>query len=462
MRSDDLRPLAIFDGLSDDRLAQLAAGGEERRIEPGAELFREGAPADAWWVLLEGSIELSRRVGREDVAVARMSEPGQWAGGFRAWDADGVYLATGRAVVPTRALWVSAEVLRARAQEWFPFAGHLIRGLFSTARSIESTARQRDALATLGTLAAGLAHEINNPAAAATRAVDALETAVETLLSALRRLADEDLAAAQFAALDDLRHEVAAPAEIVDALARADREQDLAAWMATRGVGQAWTIAPTLSTAGADLDWCERVESTVDPAALEPALAWVASTVSARGLLGELKESTRRISELVGAVRSYSQMDRASMQRVDVREGLQSTLVMLGHRIGPDIAVVRDYAGDLPDLEAYPGELNQVWTNLMTNALDAMDGAGTLRVSVRPDGDSVVVEIGDTGHGLTPEAARRAFQAFYTTKDVGRGTGLGLDIARRIVVERHGGDIVLDAQASETVARVRLRVQPPR
>jgi signal transduction histidine kinase len=155
-------------------------------------------------------------------------------------------------------------------------------------------------------------------------------------------------------------------------------------------------------------------------------------------------------------------MDRASMQRVDVREGLQSTLVMLGHRIGPDIAVVRDYAGDLPDLEAYPGELNQVWTNLMTNALDAMDGAGTLRVSVRPDGDSVVVEIGDTGHGLTPEAARRAFQAFYTTKDVGRGTGLGLDIARRIVVERHGGDIVLDAQASETVARVRLRVQPPR
>ena len=194
---------------------------------------------------------------------------------------------------------------------------------------------------------------------------------------------------------------------------------------------------------------------------MEPALEWVASAIAARDLLGELKESTRRISELVAAVRSYSQMDRASMQRIDVTEGLESTLVMLGHKVGPDVEVVRDYAADVPQLEAYPGELNQVWTNLITNALDAMGDAGTLRVSTRlatdDDGhEAVVVEVGDTGGGLPSDVAHRAFEAFYTTKDVGNGTGLGLDIARRIIVERHGGEITLDSDPAETVARVRL------
>jgi signal transduction histidine kinase len=461
MRVDDLRPLPIFDGLSDEQLEQLIAGGEDRRIELGVELFHEGDPADMWWVLVDGSIELSRRVGREDIVVAHMDEPGRWAGGFRAWDDQGVYLATGRGVVEGRAFCVPADVLRSCAQEWFPFAGHLIRGLFNTARSIESTARQRDALVTLGTLSAGLAHEINNPASAATRAVDALDTATETLLSGLRRLADEDMAARQFAALDDLRREVDGPTEPLGPLARADREQELSAWLAAHRVEQAWTLASSLASAGIDVGWCDRAASAVDVAALEPALEWVASTISARALLGELKESTRRISELVGAVRSYSQMDRASMQRTELTEGLQATLVMLAHKIGPDVEVVRDYAADVPSLDAYPGELNQVWTNLITNALDAMDGAGTLRVATRLDGDDVVVEVGDTGHGITPQTAQRAFEAFYTTKDTGKGTGLGLDIARRIVVERHGGDIALHSLPSETVARVRLPIHPP-
>ena len=244
----------------------MIAGGSECPVEPGVELFHEGQPADVWWVLLEGSIGLSRRVGREDVAVARMDEPGRWAGGFRAWDDHGVYLATGRGVAAGRVLCVPADVLRACAQEWLPFAGHLIRGLFNTARSIESTARQRDALATLGTLAAGLAHEINNPASAATRAVDALDAAAQTLLAALRRLADEDMTPGQFAALDDLRREATAPTEGLDALARADREQDLSAWMAAHQVGDAWTLAPSFAAAGLDVAWCERTASAVEAA----------------------------------------------------------------------------------------------------------------------------------------------------------------------------------------------------
>ena len=220
-------------------------------------------------------------------------------------------------------------------------------------------------------------------------------------------------------------------------------------------MAQAWAIAPPLAAAGVDRDWCERAADVLEGPALEPGLEWVASTLSAATLLSEVKESTRRISELVAAVRSYSQMDRASLQPIDVTEGLESTLVMLGHKLR-GVTVVRDYGADVPLIEAYAGELNQVWTNLIDNAVDAMDGAGTLRVTTRAEDDDVVVEIGDTGAGMPPEVAARAFEAFYTTKDVGKGTGLGLDIARRIVVERHGGAINIDSRPGETVVRVRL------
>ena len=182
---------------------------------------------------------------------------------------------------------------------------------------------------------------------------------------------------------------------------------------------------------------------------------------SVAALLGEVRESTRRISELVAAVRSYSQMDRASLQQVDVADGLDSTLVILGHKLRDRVTVVREYGAGVPRIEAWAGELNQVWTNLIDNAVDAMDGVGTLRVATRAEADGVVVEIGDSGPGMPPEVARRAFDAFYTTKDVGKGTGLGLDIARRIVVERHGGTIAIDSRPGETVLRVRLPVRPP-
>jgi signal transduction histidine kinase len=178
-------------------------------------------------------------------------------------------------------------------------------------------------------------------------------------------------------------------------------------------------------------------------------------------LLTELKESTGRISELVATVKSYSQMDRASMQRVDVASGIDSTLAMLGHKLGGGIAIVRDYGSDVPPIDAYASELNQVWTNLIDNALDAMDGAGTLRVTVRRDGDAVSVSIADTGPGMSPQVAERAFDAFFSTKDVGKGTGLGLDIARRIVVERHGGTITIDSRPGATALHVRLPARPP-
>jgi hypothetical protein len=208
MRADELRAISLFDGLADDQLAELARGGTEVRIEPGVDLFLEGEPADFWWVLIDGAIDLLRHIGSEDTVVGRMDVPGRWAGGFRAWDEHGVYLATGRGAAAGRVLRVPAEVLRERINAWFPFGRHLIQGLYSTARSIESTARQRESLVTLGTLAAGFAHEVNNPAAAASRAVDALDDAFQTLLAALGRLAHDEISAQQFTALDTLRREI--------------------------------------------------------------------------------------------------------------------------------------------------------------------------------------------------------------------------------------------------------------
>jgi signal transduction histidine kinase len=457
----DLRSLSLFDGLTDDQLAVLVEAGTEVRIEPGVDLFREGEHADFWWVLFDGAIALIRHVGREDTVVGKMDVPGRWAGGFRAWDEQGVYLATGRGMTDGRVLRVPAEVLRERSNAWFPFGGHLIRGLYGTARSIESTARQRESLVTLGTLAAGLAHEINNPATAATRAANDLEGACQTLLSSLNRLADGEISALQFSALDALRREIVPPAVSPDPLALADDEDALSSWLVSHGVERDWLIAPPLAAAGVDLAWCDRVAAVLADGALEPGLEWVASTLSAASLLSEVKESTRRISDLVAAVRSYSQMDRASIQQTDVTDGLESTLVMLGHKLRDGVEVVREYGADVPRIEAYAGELNQVWTKLIDNAVDAMDGTGRLRITTRADGDDVVVEIADTGPGMPPQVAARAFEAFYTTKDVGKGAGLGLDIARRIVVERHGGTITIHSKPGDTVVRVRIPVRRP-
>ena len=237
----------------------------------------------------------------------------------------------------------------------------------------------------------------------------------------------------------------------------ADHEDALSSWLASHGVEQDWVIAPALAAAGVDVAWCERAADVLGEATLEPGLEWVASTLSTTTLLAEVKESTRRVSELVAAVRSYSQMDRASSAAHRPHRGAREHPGDARPQAPAGSPSCATTAPTSPLIDAYAGELNQVWTNLIDNAVDAMEGDGTLRVSTRAEGDAVVVEIGDTGPGM-PEVAARAFEAFYTTKDVGKGTGLGLDIARRIVVERHGGTIDIDSTPAGTVLRVRLPI----
>lgn len=454
----ELRAISILDGFTDEQVAELAAAGEEVAYEPGDRMFDEGRPAEHWWVMLEGRIDVVRRVGNEEVAMVTIQNPGQWAGGFRAWDEHGVYMGSARVMDASRVFRLSASELARFGQEWFPFAVHLLCGLIVTARRIEHNAREREALVALGTLAAGLAHEINNPASAAVRSVGALQQSSDDVFASLQRLAGAGIDAAQFTALDELRRSIdvsAAPSGV----ALADLEESLTDWLEDNTIDRSWVIAPALAAAGVQSSLLDRAASSLSGPALQAGLEWVASAVTTTALINEAQDSTRRISDLVSAVKSYSQMDRAAVQEIRVVDGLESTLIMLGHKLRESgVTVVREYDAAVPPITANPGELNQVWTNLIDNAVDAMEGGGTLTVRTYADERYVVVEICDTGPGMTDEVAAHAFEPFFTTKEVGRGTGLGLDISRRIVVERHGGEIGVESEPGATTIRIRLPI----
>ena len=460
MDISDLRPLFLFEALTDTQLGQLVAAGEELPFDEGQELFREGDPADCWWVLLEGQVSIVRRAGREaSVVMMTMERPGQWAGGFHAWDESSQYLATARAVTAGRMFRLRSWELGQLTREWFPFGVHLIQGFFQTVRRMDTMSREREKLIALGQISAGLGHELNNPASAAARAVDALDEAFGTLLSSGLGLAERSLPADSFTALDALRREIEPSTASPDPLKVADRETALSSWLSQHGVKDPWRIAPDLAAAGVDVAWCARAAAVLPGEVLTPGLEWVASALATQGLLGEIKESTHRISALVDDVKSYTQMDRASVQLIDVTDGIESTLKMLQPKLRRGIEVARDYDPDVPPIEASPAELNQVWTNLIDNAVDAMEGEGRLRIATRVDGETIVVEIADSGPGMPLEVQARAFDPFFTTKEVGKGTGLGLDISRRIIVDGHQGQIYIELRPGETVLSVRLPIR---
>jgi signal transduction histidine kinase len=348
---------------------------------------------------------------------------------------------------------VPSEDLARLVGRWFPFGMHMIAGLWNTVRVIESTARQRESLVALGSVAARLAHELNNPAAASLRAVESLRDTCGAMLASLTTLAEQSISADQFVRLDAARRSLV-PEEL-GAVAAMDREDSIGSWLERHRVGQSWRMAPVLVEAGADEAWLAGVLAIVGAAGLDPGLHWAAATFTVETLLDELTDTTNRISKLVSDAKSYSQMDRGGPQQTDVREGIDSTMVMLAAKL-KGITVERDYDPALPAVEAYPGELNQVWTNLLDNAVDAMSGTGTLRVAVRAEDGQIVVEITDSGAGIPESVMKRIFEPFFTTKDVGKGTGLGLDISRRIVVERHHGELSFDSQPGRTTARVAI------
>ncbi|MDW3213157.1 MAG: ATP-binding protein [Ilumatobacteraceae bacterium] len=456
-----LRNAFLTSDLTEEQRTELISAGTERGFVADDQLFDEGRTADQIWILVEGTIELSRFLGGRPVVVAEMSTPGQWAGGLTAWgevDGHSAYRASARATAAGRCLVVPSDQLSELVGRWAPFAKHMITGVYQTIRGIDALARERESLVALGTLAAGLAHEINNPAAASLRSVEALSGTGEHMLSSLVALAEHGIIAGQFLELDRLRlalgrTETATSA--ATALAVADREETLGSWMDVRSIPLAWRMAPVLASAGADEEWLEQVESTVGTPALDAALRWISSTFGAAALMDELRDAISRISHLVEDVKTYSQLDRAEVQMIDITSGIESTLVMLGPKLH-GVTIERSYDPDLPTVEVFAAELNQVWTNLIENAADAMGSGGTLRISTAREGDVVVVRMDDDGCGMPTDVLARVFEPFFTTKDVGKGTGLGLDISRRIIVDRHGGEIDVDSVPGRTSVSVRL------
>jgi signal transduction histidine kinase len=468
----ELRELFLFEKLSDEQIGWLCHEGRVVELEPGP-VYAEGDPATCFYVLLSGTLALSRLVGADDVETVRTSNPGVYSGAFFAYLRDRVpqvYNNSLRVIEPSRFFVLDAGTFAQIMDDWFPMAVHLLEGLFFGTKNTQEAIGQRERLLALGSLTAGLAHELNNPAAAAVRATSALRDRVAAMRGKLAVIASEN-ASPLLAGLVKRQEEAVAragSARSLSPLQAADLEDTVTDWLDEHGIAEGWNLAPTFTQAGLDTVWLDQVADAVgskggDTAALDGALSWLGHTVETELLMNEISDSVTRISNLVGAARQYSQLDRAPYQIVDVHELLDSTLTMLGAKIGPGVTVVRDYDRSLPRIPGYPAELNQVWTNLIDNAVAAMDGSGTLTITTSADdgsaeGSRILVELADTGPGIPEEIKGRIFEPFFTTKPVGQGTGLGLDISWRIIVTRHHGDLRVESVPGDTRFQVRLPV----
>lgn len=471
---EELQRLFLFEALDPEQLAWLSEHGAVEEWEPGT-VYAEGDPATCFFVLLSGTIKLSRTVGGARVEISRTDKAGSYAGAYLAYLGERVpqrYLQTVSALSTARFFVLSSTDWATVVSTWFPMTVHLLEGLYYGGQASQATVGSREKLQALGSLTAGLTHELNNPAAATARAASLLRERVAKSRHKLAALARGDIPRERLAVLVDLQEDAVercAKAKDLSPVETSDREDEMGDWLEERDVPFAWDLAPTLVAAGLDVGWLDDAEGRLGGHHLDSALHWIGYTLETEQLMMEISQASGRISELVTAAKQYSQLDRAPHQWIDVHEGIDSTLVMLSGKINKkDITVVKEYDRTLPQVPAYPGELNQVWTNLIVNAIGAMNGKGTLtiRTGLRRPGEEdspVQVEVCDTGSGVPDDIKERIFEPFFTTKGVGEGTGLGLDISWRIVVNRHGGDLTVQSVPGDTRFVVCLpRTEPAR
>jgi signal transduction histidine kinase len=450
----------VLETVDDDELARIAAAGRERRLATGEFLFRQGDPASAFHVVLHGALETTREVAGEQVLMLTHG-PGGYLGAT-ALLTETAYRGTTFAVADTVLFELDGDELRRLAFAHPPLLRAFLPVLESVSGAVKGIERDREKLLAVGSLSAGLAHELNNPAAAAARAVGTLRDDERRRQAAFASLAAAGASAGQLVALVALGAEAGErprSAERLDSLAESDREQELDDALGDRGVADGFAIAPALVEAGLGAEWVDRVAGAVGEAVLAEGLRYVAACADAGVVLGELEEATARIADLVGALRAYSYLDQGPRQTVAINEGIESTRALLEHKLRERrVEVVRDFDAALPGVEASGPELNQLWMNLIDNAADALAPGGRITLRTRGRGERVSVEVADDGPGIPEDLQARVFDAFFTTKPVGEGAGLGLDIAQRIVV-RHHGEVRLRSRPGDTCFEVLLPVR---
>jgi len=455
----DLRPIDLFSDLSDEELQQWCDAAVLKEIPAGTVYAKQDETRTGLILVLEGTIEALVQDGTGDEPIGDHVGP-TWMGAIPT-------LVGGPSAVRMVARDdVSAAVI---APEQFIDLVRAHRPVFlrvmamvrPVTRRITQRESNRERLAALGTMSAGLAHELNNPASAAKRAASDLADALDVLTSTVGLLVEAGIEREQAAELVALQREAAAKCAAhvpVSALDAADAEDALSDALADAGVEEPWRISDTLASGGIDPSFVTRVADAAGPATAAT-LRWIAASLGARQLSAELRESTDRMGELVKAIKTYAYMDRGELVEVDVREGLDSTLTLLKHKLKhTQIEVARDYDPALAKITVHGAELNQVWTNLLDNAIDALGESGHITITTRADGDCAEVDIADDGPGVPAEIRDRVFEPFFTTKEVGSGTGLGLDTARRIIVDRHHGSLTLESRPGRTVFRARLPI----
>ncbi|RBQ21670.1 histidine kinase [Spongiactinospora rosea] len=462
----ELRTLFLFEALDDAQLAHFAEQGRVQRSPAGTPVYLEGEPATCFYVLLHGTVSLRRRIHGDDVEVSRTDQRGVYGGAAQSYigdKIDQVYSNSLHAITDSELFTLPASVFGPAVREWFPMAMHLLEGLFFGMRASQTIVGERERLLALGSLSAGLTHELNNPAAAAVRATSSLRDRVAKMRHKLALIADGRLDGSRLHELVELQEAAvkrAATAPQMTAMQTADAEDALADWLDERDIAGSWDIAPTLVAGGIDTAWLEKVSAAVGDDGLASAIGWITYTIDTEMLMGEIDDAVTRISGLVAAAKQYSQLDRSPYRTTDVHELLDATLAMMQAKIGPGVRTVREYDRTVPPVPGHPAELNQVWTNLIDNALAAMDGEGTLTLRTSRDGDMLAVEVADTGVGVPEQIRPRIFEPFFTTKGVGEGTGLGLDISYRIVVNKHHGDIRVRSVPGDTRFTVLLPLDP--
>ncbi|MGO8677859.1 MAG: ATP-binding protein [Limisphaerales bacterium] len=456
-----LRSTPLFSGLTDAQLGCIPPG-EVIEAPAGTVLASEGERTGFFYMILAGEVRVTRIYDRQEILLG-VSKPGNHMGEIPLL-LEIPWAAAARVSKPAKlfrlteeSFWLMLGGCQAVAREIFRTAANRIH-------NFEGYTQQREKLASLGTMAAGLAHELNNPAAAARRAAAHLQETTDRVQAFLCKLTKalshehwQHLLAASEDALDRL-----ATAPALGDLERSDRAEAIAQWLEARGVATAWELAPTFVRAGLDLAWLEQIAARLPAASQAQALGWLEARLNLKSLVSQIEQSTTRIADMVKAVKSYSYMDQSPMQEIDVHEGIESTLTMLGHKL-KNVTLVRAFDLSAPRIMAYGGELNQVWTNLIDNAIDAVKGAGRICVGTCREDNQLVVEIVDNGPGIPLDVQSHLFEPFFTTKSVGSGTGLGLIISNRIVADRHGGEIEFESRPGETRFKVRLplrREQP--